>query len=55
MKVLLNSAAYRYINGVLEEAVVESDISLDELLAVTDNVCLADKNIASFVSGGQCF
>ena len=54
MKVLLNSAAYRYINGVLEEAVVESDISLDELLAVTDNVCLADKNIASFVSGGPC-
>lgn len=51
---MLNSAAYRYINGVLEEAVVESDINIDELLAVTDNVQLADKNMASFVSGGPC-
>ena len=51
---MLNSAAYRYINGVLEEAFVESDISLNELLAVSDNVQLADKNMASFVSGGPC-
>ena len=51
---MLNSAAYRYINGVLEEAFVESDVSIDELLAVTDNIELADKNMASFVSGGPC-
>ena len=51
---MLNNAAYRYINGVLEEAVVESDINIDELLAVTDNVQLADKNMASFVAGGPC-
>ncbi len=51
---MLNSAAYRYINGVLEEAVLESDISMNELLSVTDNVELADKNTASFVSGGPC-
>ena len=51
---MLNNAAYRYINGVLEEAFVESDISLNELLAVSDNVQLADKNMASFVSGGPC-
>lgn len=51
---MLNNAAYRYINGILEEAVVESDINIDELLAVTDNVQLADKNMASFVAGGPC-
>ena len=40
---MLNNAAYRYINGVLEEAFVESDISLNELLAVSDNVQLLIK------------
>lgn len=51
---MLNSVAYRYINGCLEEAVIESDISMSELLSISDNVGLADKNMASFVSGGPC-
>lgn len=51
---MLESAAYRYINGELEPAYIESDIELSELLAVTDNVELADKNIASFIAGGPC-
>ena len=46
---MLESAAYRYINGELQKAYIESDIELSELLAVSDNVELADKNIASFV------
>ncbi len=48
---MLNHFAYRYINGQLEKAYIENDITLNELLAVTDNVLLADKNINSFVSG----
>ena len=51
---MLEEAAYRYINGQLETAYIESDIELSELLAVSDNVALADKNIASFVAGGPC-
>lgn len=54
VKTMFKSAAYRYINGSIEEAVLESDINMQELLAVTDNVELADKNISSFVSGGPC-
>lgn len=51
---MLEEAAYRYINGQLETAYIESDIEISELLAVSDNVALADKNIASFVAGGPC-
>ena len=51
---MLEEAAYRYINGQLEPAYIESDIELSELLAVSDNVTLADKNIASFIAGGPC-
>ena len=51
---MLESAAYRYINGELQKAYIESDIELSELLAVSDNVELADKNIASFIAGGPC-
>lgn len=49
---MLNNIAYRYINGKLEEAIIESDININELLAVSDNVAIADKNVSSFVSGG---
>lgn len=51
---MLESAAYRYINGELQKTYIESDIELSELLAVSDNVELADKNIASFIAGGPC-
>ncbi len=48
---MIDHFAYRYINGKLEKAFIENDITLSELLAVTDNVLLADKNVLSFISG----
>ena len=49
---MFDCPAYRYLDGVLEEAVIMSDISLDELKAVSSQVSLAERNVASFVAGG---
>lgn len=51
---MLDHSAYRYINGELQIAYIESDIELSELIAVSDNVELAEKNIVSFIAGGPC-
>ncbi|MBQ3033172.1 MAG: DUF815 domain-containing protein [Deferribacterales bacterium] len=49
---MLKHPAYRYIGGELEEAVIKSDITLEELISLSDKVLLAEKNITSFLSGG---
>ncbi len=49
---MFDRPAYRYINGSLEEAVITSDISMEELKAVSSQVLLAERNVVSFISGG---
>ena len=49
---MLNHFAYRFINGSLEAAFIEQNISLNELLSITDNINIADKNISSFILNG---
>lgn len=51
---MTDKAAYRYINGHLEEAFLECDMQISELLSISDTVALADKNIRSFVNNGPC-
>ncbi len=47
---MFNSAAYRYINGELHEAFLECNITLNELMTVSDKVLLAESNIKAFLS-----
>lgn len=48
----INRFAYRYFEGTLAETELTSDIELDDLLAISTQVKLAEKNVASFVAGG---
>lgn len=48
----LNHFAYRYFEGVLTETELTCDIELEDLLAISTQINLAEKNVASFVAGG---
>lgn len=51
---MFSKPAYRFLDGQLYEAVLESDIDMTDLIAVTDKAEIADKNIQSFINGGPC-
>lgn len=43
---------YRFINGKLEEAVIECDLKIEDLISISDKADLAEKNVISFLNNG---
>lgn len=51
---MLSGSAYRFMDGRLYEAVLESDITLEDLKAISREIDIADRNMQSFVNNGPC-
>lgn len=49
---MLDGIAYRYIGSKLKRLEISCDLTLQDLIAVSGQTELADKNIASFMNGG---
>lgn len=49
---MLDHYAYRYFGGNLDKVALECDLKTENLLAISPQVSLADRNVASFVKGG---